>query len=320
MPSASASRTSTGNRISAPKLVTSLQRAGAQVERLTLRAHQAGVEERQRVATDLHAVAGSLEAGDDVVGIDGLRLPPADARPHAQQAVGRVRPELRRCAGCRSGTRRSIGTSRAIEKTLKPVNTSLAGGRRAPGMPPRSSLLQVDQVEDPLLIELVGIVELAGDDPPAVRQSVDVGVDERLIVETHFAAGGIAGVVALERTETVDEPIGLRAVVVRQHRQILAQDDALRRRHRGSIVSSPTRMRVTFMVSVPPVSCQSSSLPPPSGSVGLGAASGFSRVRELDAIDHLVLEARALCRCGTRSDSRCRHASPGCPDPARAAG
>jgi hypothetical protein len=32
--------------------------------------------------------------------------------------------------------------------------------------------------------------------------------------------------------------------------------------------------RVTVMVSVPPVSCHSSSLPPPRGSVGLGAASG----------------------------------------------
>ena len=54
MPSASASRTSTGNRMSAPKLVTSCQRAGAQVERLTLRADEAGVEERQRIAADLH--------------------------------------------------------------------------------------------------------------------------------------------------------------------------------------------------------------------------------------------------------------------------
>ena len=35
-------------------------------------------------------------------------------------------------------------------------------------------------------------------------------------------------------------------------------------------------MRVTVMVSVPPVSCHSNSLPPPSGSDGLGAASGTS--------------------------------------------
>ena len=117
-----------------------------------------------------------------------------------------------------------IGISRAIENRLKPVNTSLAGGRRAPGMPPRSLRVQIDEVEDPLLVELIGIVELAGDDPPAVRKRVDEGVDERLIVETDFTARGIAGVVTLERPETVDEPIGLRAVVVREDREIPAKD------------------------------------------------------------------------------------------------
>ena len=35
-------------------------------------------------------------------------------------------------------------------------------------------------------------------------------------------------------------------------------------------------MRVTFIVSVPPVSCHSNSLPPPSVSDGLGGASGMS--------------------------------------------
>ena len=50
---------------------------------------------------------------------------------------------------------------------------------------------QVDQVEDPLLVELIGIVELAGDDPPAVRQRLDERVDERLIVETYLTARGI---------------------------------------------------------------------------------------------------------------------------------
>ena len=157
--------------MSAPKLVTSLQRAGVQIERLALRADQAGVEQRQRIAADLHLLAGALEAGDDVAGIDGLRLLAADARPDAEQAVGGVRPELRRCAECRAGRRRSIGTSSAIEKMLKPVNTSLPGGRRAPGMPPRSSRVQVDQVEDALFIELIGIVELAGDDPAAVARA-----------------------------------------------------------------------------------------------------------------------------------------------------
>ena len=60
---------------------------------------------------------------------------------------------------------------------------------------------------------------------PPFDSVVDEGVDERLIVETHFAARGIAGVVALEGAETVDEPIGLRAVVVRQDREIPAEDD-----------------------------------------------------------------------------------------------
>ena len=84
---------------------------------------------------------------------------------------------------------------------------------------------QVDQVEDPLLVELIGIVELAGDDPPAVRERLDERVDERLIVEAYFTARGIAGLVTLEGTETVDEPIGLRAVVVREDGEIVAEDD-----------------------------------------------------------------------------------------------
>ena len=54
-------------------------------------------------------------------------------------------------------------------------------------------------------------------------------VDEGLVVETDLAAGGIAGVVALEGAEAVDQPIGLRAVVVRQDRQVLAEDDAASR-------------------------------------------------------------------------------------------
>ena len=83
--------------------------------------------------------------------------------------------------------------------------------------------------------------------------------------------------------ETVDEPIGLRAVVVREDREVPAEDD-------GVVVVRVAvgvgrSMRVTFMVSVPPVSCQSSSLPPPSGSAALGARLGLERVRELDAVD-----------------------------------
>ena len=45
--------------MSAPKLRHVVHRIGVQVERLALRADQAGVEERQRVAADLHVVAGA---------------------------------------------------------------------------------------------------------------------------------------------------------------------------------------------------------------------------------------------------------------------
>ena len=108
----------------------------------------------------------------------------ADARP-------------RRAAGCRSSSAFSaplcgmpfgkmsvIGTSRAIEKTLKPVKTSLTGGAARAGDAAEIVAAQVDEIEDALFVELIGIVELAGDDPAAVGQRVDVRVDERLIVET----------------------------------------------------------------------------------------------------------------------------------------
>ena len=62
---------------------------------------------------------------------------------------------------------------------------------------------------------------------PPFAQRVDEGVDERLIVETHLTARRIPGVVTLEGTETVDEPIGLRAVVVREDREVLAEDDGV---------------------------------------------------------------------------------------------
>src|SRR5439155_21180690 len=84
---------------------------------------------------------------------------------------------------------------------------------------------QVDEVEDPLLVELIGIVELTRDDPPAVGEGLDERVDERLIVETRVAAGRTAGVVTLESTETVDEPVGLRTVAVREDGESLANDD-----------------------------------------------------------------------------------------------
>ena len=222
MPSASASRTSTGYRMSAPKLVTSLSGLDAQVECLTLRPDQAGVEERQGISTDLHPSAGALEARDDVGGIDGLRLLTADARPHPEQTVGRVGVEH---AVVRDAVREDVA-DRDLEGDREDVEARehVFRGRTARAWDSAEiARVQVDQVEDSLLIELIGIVELAGDDPPAVRKGVDEGVDESLIVETHFTARGIPGIVTLEGAETVDEPIGLRAVVVREDREILAK-------------------------------------------------------------------------------------------------
>ncbi len=57
--------------------------------------------------------------------------------------------------------------------------------------------IQVDEIEDALLVELVRIVELAGDDAAAVGERVDEPVDERLIVEADLAARRIARVVSL---------------------------------------------------------------------------------------------------------------------------
>ena len=105
----------------------------------------------------------------------------------------------------------------------------------------------------------------------------------------------IPGVVALEGAETVDEPIGLRAVVVRQHREIPAEDD------RVVVVTRRRQRRSSGRVDARDLH-------------GLGAAGelpeqlvaaaqrirrarsrfGRERVRELDAVDHPVLEARAL--------------------------
>ena len=68
---------------------------------------------------------------------------------------------------------------------------------------------------------------MPGDDAPAIRQRVDELVGERLIVKTDCTARGITGVVTLEGTETVDKPIRLRAVVVRENRKVLAKDDFL---------------------------------------------------------------------------------------------
>ena len=124
--------------MSAPKLRDVLHRAGAQVQRLALRADQAGVEQRQGVAADLHPVAAALEAGDDVARIDGLRLAGGMMRDQTRSRLSVESALSVPLCGMPFGKMSDIGTSSAIEKTLKPVNTSSIGVRRAPGMPPRS--------------------------------------------------------------------------------------------------------------------------------------------------------------------------------------
>ena len=86
---------------------------------------------------------------------------------------------------------------------------------------------------------MIRIVELAGDDPPSVRERLYVAVHEILIVQTDFTARWISRIVSLERPEFVDQPVSLRTVIVRQHRHILSQDHVtlavlvVRARHAG---------------------------------------------------------------------------------------
>ena len=106
-----------------------------------------------------------------LVGVDGLRLLAADAA--TRRAAGCRSSCDFSCAVVRDAVREDVA-DRHFERDREDVEAGehiLAPAcRRAPGMPPRSSLAQVDEIEDPLLVELIGIVELAGDDPPAVGQ------------------------------------------------------------------------------------------------------------------------------------------------------
>src|SRR5439155_12954861 len=81
--------------------------------------------------------------------------------------------------------------------------------------------IQIDEVEDSFLIELIRIVELAGDDPSTIRQSVDVLINECLLEKADCTTRGIPGVITFEGTETVDESIRLRPVVIWQNRKFL---------------------------------------------------------------------------------------------------
>ena len=92
-----------------------------------------------------------------------------DARPHAEQAVGRVRLEL---AVVRDAVREDVA-DRDLERDREEVEAGEDVLRRRAARAGDAAEIvgvQVDQIEDPLLVELIGIVELAGDDPAAVRQ------------------------------------------------------------------------------------------------------------------------------------------------------
>ena len=199
-----------------------LHGAGVQVECLALGADEARVEERQGVATDLHVAAGTRQAGDDVRRVDDLGLLAQDLGVHAQQAVGGARHQL-------AVVRDAVGEDvrgRNFESDREDVEAGedvLARRAARAGDAAEVVAVQVDEVEDALLVELVRVVELAGDDAAAVGQRVDERVDERLVVEADFAARRVARVVAGERAEVVDEAVGLRAVVVRQHVEVAAE-------------------------------------------------------------------------------------------------
>src|SRR5919109_1537454 len=180
-----------------------------EVERLTLRAHEPGIEERQGIAANLHPITAALEAGNDVGRIHGLHLLAADARPYADQTVGRVGPEhtIVWNAAWKNIRGRDLERNRKDVEAGEHVSGRSLGAARA-GNTAQVARVQIDRIEDSFLVELIGIVELAGDDPGAIRQSVNISIDECLIVETDGASCGIAGVVTLERAKTVNGAIG----------------------------------------------------------------------------------------------------------------
>src|SRR5207253_7919070 len=148
------------------------------------------------------------------------------------------------------------------------------------------SASEVDEIEDDLLVELIRIVELPGDDASAAGERMDEGVDEGLVVKTDFAAGRIAGVVALKRPEAVDQTIRLRAMVVRQDLEVLADDDGIRsaRRHHarhGHGLGAAGELPEQLVSAAESVGRRRRSL-------------GRDRVAELDAINRFILETRAL--------------------------
>ena len=191
---------------------------------LALSANQAGVEQRQSVAADLDPIAGTFVACDHVGRIDRLCLLAVDSGPDAEQAVGRVGETLA-VVGDAVGENVRHRDLEGDREDVEPGED--IGGRSAAcaaGRTGEVAIGQVHEVEDALFVKLIRIVKLAGDDAARIRQRLDIGVHERLIVEAHFAARRIR-IIAPERAQAVDKAVGLRAMVVGQDFQVLAQDD-----------------------------------------------------------------------------------------------
>src|SRR5262249_59366069 len=153
----------------------------------------------------------------DVVRIDCLVLVAGDARPDPQQAVsgsGEQRAVMGDTPWEDIGDRDLERDREDVEAREHILRRGL--GTTGAGNSAEVTWIQVHEIENALLVELIWIVELAGNDPAAVHERVDERVDESLGVKAVFTARRIPGVVTLEGAEAVNEPIGLRAVVVWQ--------------------------------------------------------------------------------------------------------
>ncbi|MDZ4813448.1 MAG: hypothetical protein SGI99_12670 [Pseudomonadota bacterium] len=82
---------------------------------------------------------------------------------------------------------------------------------------------EVEQIEDALLIEVIGIVALASERAATIAQIVDVlRGDERIVLQIHFAAGVVARFITLKRAQALHQSIRLRSVIVRGNIEIAA--------------------------------------------------------------------------------------------------
>ena len=240
----------------------------------------------------MHPVAGPFKASDDIAGVDRLHLLAADARPHTEQAVGRIglQHAVVWNASWKDVADRNLESNRENVKACEYVFGRRLGAACA-GNSAEIAGVQVDEVEDSFLIELVRIVELAGNDPPTIRQRVDERVDKCLIEKTNGSTRSIPGIVTLEGAETINESICLRAVVVRENWKIVAKDDFLdgrlkrsKRRHNSRRRRQPRDGHRLGAAGELPQQLVAA----PKGIVRARRAFGHEAVLELDAIDETI--------------------------------